>query len=409
MLSKLGGAFLIQIKMFKANEGDALLVSFGGNKQYNIMIDMGLDVTYFNHIKPELEKIKQMGRKLDLLVITHIDEDHILGGLEFLKENGQNGEIVKVDEVWHNTYRHLQFEKEKIDKLSIQQKRNVEGIIMSNRPKVSKQSGSKDISVKQGISFGGYIICNKNKWNERFGKGVVTSKIKQNYIDLNENIRILVLSPDENKLKALAKKWLRDLEVIFNIKDISNEVIWDDAFEYYIQHLRVNDCSTLNISDIRVTEKKIKEWALEEERDSSYTNGSSISFIIEYNTKKLLFLGDSHEDIIYEKLSELKSKGYELDFEVIKLSHHGSNKNISKRLMNLIEGKRFLISTDGKRHGHPNMKALAKIITKSQVHKKELIFNYKIEKVRLLQNEGLEEKYNYSIRFLTDNETINVE
>ena len=400
---------MILIKMFKANEGDAFLVSLGDDNQYNIMIDMGLDTTYYDYIKPELEKLKKMKRKLDLLVITHVDEDHILGGLEFIKENGQNGDVIEIGEVWHNTYRHLQFDVEKSVKLSQKQLNKVEEIIESNPPRKSSENGASDISIEQGISFGGYILQNGYKWNECFEDEAVTCDVKEGYVDFNSDIKIKILSPDEKKLKALAKKWIEDLDTIYDVNEISNEAFWDDAFEYYMQYLKPDDSEILDISDEQVTEEKINEWSLIKEYDSSQTNGSSISFIIEYDAKKLLFLGDSHSNIIYNKLVDLKSKGYELSFDAVKISHHGSNKNISKKFIDLIEGKRFLISTDGNKHEHPDMEALAKIITNNQKSKKEIIFNYEIEKIKPLCNAKLEEKYNYVIKFLTDDELIKIE
>jgi beta-lactamase superfamily II metal-dependent hydrolase len=122
---------------------------------------------------------------------------------------------------------------------------------------------------------------------------------------------------------------------------------------------------------------------------------------MEYNCQKLLFLGDAHEDIIYEELSSLKESGYELDFEIVKISHHGSNNNISNRLLKLISSKRFLISTNGKHH-HPDLGSIAKIIASGQ--ETEIITNYTHDKLDVFKS-TLAKSQN-KIKFITTNEII---
>jgi len=184
------------------------------------------------------------------------------------------------------------------------------------------------------------------------------------------------------------------LKVVFTLKELSGEDFFDDAFEFYMQNLKDNEVEEREISQTIVSMEQLEKLSLdgEDKIDNTETNGSSISFILEFNQKKLLFLADSHEDIIYENLLRLKEIGYSLEFEVTKLPHHGSVKNISSKLINLFDSKKYLISTDGKnlKNNHPNLETLAKIITKKTTHKKELIFNYEIEKIKQLQNTELE-------------------
>ncbi|MEZ5082471.1 MAG: hypothetical protein R2750_03330 [Bacteroidales bacterium] len=41
-----------------------------------------------------------------------------------------------------------------------------------------------------------------------------------------------------------------------------------------------------------------------------------------------------------------------------KVSHHGSKSNISKKLLDLLDAKHYLISTNGDRHNHPDPEAI---------------------------------------------------
>lgn len=398
----------MEIKVFKANEGDSILVSCDKDKQFNMMIDMGVRDTYFNYIKPELINLNRKGKRLNLLVISHIDNDHIAGAIEFIKDNEDKEHIIRVDEVWHNTYRHLQFEKEKKINVSERTKNELKRIKDSN-PYKAYHTGSKDISIKQGISFGGYLLKYNYAWNKSFNEKAVSVE-ECNSINFNDNIKIIPISPNKSKLNKLAKKWLSDIDRKYNIREIGEEEIWDDAFEYYMHNLKEHFGGEKNISSKKLNIEKIEELTDKEEIDKSETNGSSIAFILECKeddrVKKLMFLGDAHEDIIFDKLRYLKDEGYDLSFDLVKISHHGSNKNISQRLINLIESDRFIISTDGKKHKHPNIETIAKILNRESRKKIEIIFNYNIPKFEFLNNAQLKNKYNYDIRVLGKNEAI---
>ena len=174
---------------------------------------------------------------------------------------------------------------------------------------------------------------------------------------------------------------------------LSDEQIFEDAFEYSLK----DELSADNyLSDCSVKSNNIDTLIKKDEKDSSATNGSSIAFIIEYKSCKLLFLGDAHEDIIYEQLLLLKNKNYEMNFNLVKISHHGSNKNISLRLLNMISSDKFMISTDGSSHEHPDIETVAKIISSNRTTHRELIFNYRIDSI-FDKFESLQKSYNFSL------------
>jgi len=75
--------------MYPACQGDAFLLSID-NESTNIIIDMGLKATYSNHIRSDLMGLKRRGHSIDLLVVTHVDNDHIEGVVKFIEENGEN-------------------------------------------------------------------------------------------------------------------------------------------------------------------------------------------------------------------------------------------------------------------------------------------------------------------------------
>lgn len=381
---------MIEIKMYPASEGDAFLISFGDNQEVNILIDMGLTDTYKNHIRNDLISLKNKNRKIDLLVITHVDQDHIQGAISFLEENGNEQKIIEVSEVWHNSYRHLQFEKEK-QHINSDERISLEQIKLQNQSKIN--TGESNITVKQGSTLASLLFKYNYNWNSSFNNKAICID-NDSLVDL-PNINIKLLSPDNKKLNSLSRTWLKHLESISYNFSISDDIVFDDAYELYIKNQK-DSVVAYNDTSQSTNIFNIENLANLEGKDTSKTNGSSISFIIEYDDKKLLFLADSHNDIIINELSSLKDNGYELDFEVVKASHHGSKNNTSKKLLNLISSKRYLISTSGAKHAHPDIETIAKIATTND--SKEILTNYLHEKLSIFNNEYLENKHNYKVK-----------
>jgi beta-lactamase superfamily II metal-dependent hydrolase len=96
--------------------------------------------------------------------------------------------------------------------------------------------------------------------------------------------------------------------------------------------------------------------AAENDTDGSKANGSSIAFILEYDDKRVLFGADAHAPVLTnalkryaERLGEARPR-----IDLVKLSHHGSNANLSTAMLALIDCQRFLISTNGDNFAHPD-------------------------------------------------------
>lgn len=386
---------MLKVKMYQANEGDAFLISIN-DEEFNILVDMGFEETYKDCIRQDLIDLKLRGKSIDLLVITHIDNDHILGALNFIHENGPDMKIIEVKEVWHNSYKHLNFEKT-TDKLPNDELKALNNLKQQNNI-LKKPDGISEIGAKEGTTLASLLYTYKYNWNTKFdGHAVCVENRNEVYFD---NIKFILISPTIEKLNKLSKKWKEKLDSIFYNFVLNEDEIFDEAFELYIKNLPSEDGDINEISSNNTTD--LVKLASKNETESSAPNGSSIAFIIEVNDKKLLFLGDTHHGLVTQQLKKLESNGYKLNFEVVKISHHGSNKNISTELISIIDSKKYLFSTNGKKNNHPELEALAKVILKSTSHEKEICFNYHHEKLSILEDEALKKEFNYTLKYLND-------
>lgn len=92
------------IHFLPAKAGDCFVIEFV-NKEC-IIIDCGFKSTYKKYLRPLLINLKNKGCRVTLLLITHIDQDHIEGAIAFLQDNGLANEpnIISIDNIWFNGF-----------------------------------------------------------------------------------------------------------------------------------------------------------------------------------------------------------------------------------------------------------------------------------------------------------------
>ncbi|PQP83252.1 hypothetical protein C0Q44_00525 [Paenibacillus sp. PCH8] len=397
----------IQIEVFPASEGDAFLLSFD---ETHILIDVGVYNTYHNFVKARIESLAKDLGKIDLMVVTHIDQDHIEGAIELITENGSSTEssLIQIDQVWHNSYRHLQFSKE--NQLKEAEKEILREIISNGKKHIKQTSNeSQEISAKQGSSLASLLLAGRYSWNSSFQGEAINLDSFDNVSFPNFSLRLL--SPDTSKLERLSKKWEKELlKKKYNFT-FSKDKIFDDAFEF---GLLMGSSTEEKESHIQISREKI-QWDVllsedDEKNDKSPTNGSSIAFIIEAQKKKMLFLGDAHQDIVIKQLENIKEESEDrIYFDLVKISHHGSSNNTNTKLLNLIDCPKFIISTDGSKHGHPDLSTLAKIIQNSRGNEIKIYCNYITQNSKIVEDLIEKNNNNCTIVYPSEDGVLKIE
>ncbi|WP_444926936.1 ComEC/Rec2 family competence protein [Microbulbifer sp. TRSA002] len=320
-----------QFKILKASHGDCIIIQgkFDGQER-NILIDGGPAKTFKRggkkgELLKELEFIDRKKQKVDLLILTHVDEDHIGGLLKGFRNNGILSRLTV--EVWFNSGSLIDHAfNQEVDPTHL----------LTIAPPSNTNSFT---SIKQGLIFEEHIR-EKGIWNEEL---IISGTSLQRF-----GITFTIISPTEEKLEKLLGKWE---------KETSNWFTGSNNGDHHIplDHLLKN-------------EEPFKE-------DNTIHNGSSIAFIFEYNNKKILFLSDAHNEVIVRQLKKLgHSEKNPLKVNYVKLSHHGSKYNTSTELLDIIDCSNFIISSDTSRFKLPNKATISRIIK----HKPNstIYFNY---------------------------------
>lgn len=379
----------LYLEAFPAGYGDCFMIRSSSNGvKTNILIDGGFTYTFNSQLKPYIET-KMKGEDIELLVVTHIDADHIAGIIKFLEENKSQGFNININQIWHNSYRHLNFNRDpnlNITKSMENTNNEIKMEVMNQEQFKENENGGEFISGNQGSSLARLIYEGKYNWNDSSNGQAISMENITNPIILKDNIRIILLSPDKNKLSNLKEEWLKELQSYsLGDKIIDKNTEFDDALEFLLLKRK----KTKNIQSGKfsaATNKSIKtllkEFELSKEDDRE-ANGSSIAFVMEVEIlkekKRMLFLGDSHPSLIIQSLEkychDLKNSNGIYNFDLIKISHHGSEGN-SKDLLDYIDSDHYIISTNGKNYGHPDETTIAKIIGRPTEKIRNIYFNY---------------------------------
>jgi len=389
----------ITIELFPAGNGDAILIDFDSKL---ILVDTGYVSTFREHLKPRLKELHAQGRYLSKFIVTHIDADHISGAISFIKENGDadNPSIIGIEEIWFNSYRHLKL------------KEKVTGTFDDAVPDIPISGGSESlnadddeqlVSHKQGTSLGSQILKNKYAWNTSFKGAAVKAELPFQKIG-NDDFKLTLLGPTQDALDNLADDWYDYLKKIFQ-GQINEDAFFDDAFEKMMEEMRQEELEKIILDQEELVsttgdwvQDHAKEW---EHEDRSPTNGSSITFLLEYGGKKLLFLGDAIPGQVENQLKNLMPEDqFPFEVDVLKVAHHGAWANNSPELLKRIRANYYLFSSNGKRHHHPHYETMAWILKgHGAASEKTFVFNYK-QGDRLLEVDDFQMKQEYNYKTL---------
>ena len=333
----------VNIKILPVYQGDAILLSFSHGKKC-ILVDTGTRRSYTKGVFKNEIKILQ---SVDLLVLTHPDEDHIGGILKYFEDKKRINCVFK--SVWFNASLLI------CNEINIENKK-IQNIFINDFDDL-------EMSIKQGITLEGLLI-DENILQDRL------IKAGDNYNLNYSNIRIL--SPEIEDLKDFYNAW----EV-----ELGKQIEMSATNDYHQ--------SIADLVKIKFVENGTK------------ANKSSIAFIIEAENSKMLLMGDAFPSVIENNIRKLGfNEKKKLNLNVVKVSHLGSSSAISPSLLNIIDCNKFIISTNGN-NGLPSKECLARIIT----HREEriyLYFNYKNEITENIFFEQEFKEYNFEVIYLNE-------
>jgi hypothetical protein len=332
---------MFELTMLPARQGDALWIRWGeAGDPHHIIIDMGTE-EIGGQVRQRLEALSQAKRLIDLLVITHVDSDHIGGVLTCLAD-AERLPGLAINDVWFNGFQHL-------NGGSVPQ------------PEEAPISAMEAMGAAQGERLSSWL--RKQHWNKAF-KGAPVQRVPGQALQsvtLFDNLKLAVLGPTPTRLHEFIDTWVDEVQEALK-KGTLTEV--SPGLE------------SLGAKKPALEEKEDLELLAETDStpDDKEANGSSITLLLEYQGNKVLLAGDAFPDDVVEGIKAI-SGGQRLKLDAFKLPHHCSMRNNIQSLVEAVDCDRWLISTDGTQHHHPDAVAVARVIAYSKVRKPKLLFN----------------------------------
>lgn len=342
---------VFRLTMLPASEGDCLILSYGEAEAAlrHVVIDGGGKATW-PHLKKALEEIAALGESVELLLLSHIDADHIDG----LVELATDPDLPVVPKaVWYNGFDQLKaLEKDVLLKsFGIKAADAYSKAIAQKGWPLNAVTGGKAIRVEE--------------FPEPFEFAGLT---------------LTLISPDTGKLEQLLKNWRKALAPVVRV--------------------------AVEAGGLQPFGKRKMPATLDPEKlcaasniDTTPPNGSSIAIIAEYDGRRVLLGADAHPDVVLESIERIAGDQKSLKIDLVKLPHHGSRANITNAIIEKLDCDRFAVSTNGAVFGHPDPEAISRLLKFAPQREKTLYFNYRSERTEPWDKQDLRTAYNYACIF----------
>lgn len=332
---------MLTIDVLPAQRGDCLWLTYGtATTRRHVLIDAGPQDT-IPTLVPELERridaVPGGAGRIELLVITHIDADHIQGAVSLLSVPGR----VKVfRDVWFNGFKHHDPD---------QMLGGVDAERLTTR-----------------------LLEDPTRWNAAFkGRAArLTDEGAPTVVTLRDGLTLTVLGPTRQALVALAPDYLKSC---IKAGIVAGEGQPSIPRTWQREEFLGGGFDPDVLGAARTTS------------DPSKPNGASIILMAEYDGKRVLLTGDASSKGILTALDRLGPGRHH--FDAVKISHHGSRNNTNLAVAERIESPMWLVSTNGASFGHPDGECLGRIVVSQQCP--TFCLNYVTDRVtELIAGEG---------------------
>ncbi|MCU0485574.1 MAG: MBL fold metallo-hydrolase [Anaerolineales bacterium] len=358
---------VLRLHVIQAKYGDCLLLEYeAGGTTRHILIDGGPDGVYADHLRYKLEEVAAHHNRLEAVVLTHIDEDHVVGLVDMLSEIAKarsRGEkpLIEVNELWYNTFRPMESgaygSSDVVEAFSTYLSSAFTGGEM--------HSAAYSITQGEDLWKASYIL--NIPLNTTFPSRTITLEEAPRPVDLGE-LKLWVIGPAQSNLRRYKRKW----------------------DEWYDKHK--NDPFSTAAAD---EAHKI---------DTSVANLSSIMFLAETPDRRILLTGDGKCDDVLAGLKQTGrlDPGGTLHVDVLKVPHHGSARNNSRKFFQKVTARQYVIPAGKhKNDGNPDLQTLVWIVesAKKRGEQIDILVTNPNDSTTALQQRYPAAKYGYKLTF----------
>jgi hypothetical protein len=321
-----------------ARYGDCLLLHYGTPEAPGLtLIDGGPDQVWKPFLEKRLAALQKKrgdGFQIDLLMVSHIDDDHVLGIGEFTtawraaKTAGEKWPY-PVKQAWFNSFERISNAK------------NLGAVTAS----VTASTGAATL---HDVDVDRPEIKNPNKDEARAGLKVLASV--NNGSKLRKDLEALRI--------PINRGFAGDL-----VRPGGGPSVPFKLGPELTLHVAAPLPKQLDALQLKFAKDLKPEDALAAYTDGSVPNLSSIAAIARYKGKTMLLTGDARGDYLIEglKAEGLLTEGGTLHVDILKMPHHGSDRNVDPSFFTNITADHYVASADGT-FGNPDRPTMEMLI-----------------------------------------------
>jgi hypothetical protein len=321
-----------------ARYGDCLLLHYGTKREPGLaLIDGGPDQVWKPFLEKRLAAIqKKRGDdfQIDLLMVSHIDDDHVLGIGEFtsawrLAKTAGEKWPYPVRQAWFNSFERISNAKN-LGAVTASVTASTGAATLNevdlDRPEIknpNKDEARAGLKVLASVNNGSKVRKDLEALRVPINRGFAGDLVRPGGgpsvpYQLGPELTLHVAAPLPKQLERLQLMFARDLKP-------------EDALAAYT--------------------------------DGSVPNLSSIAAIARYKGKTMLLTGDARGDYLIEGLKGegLLAEGGTLHVNILKMPHHGSDRNVDPSFFTTITADHYVASADGT-FGNPDRPTLEMLI-----------------------------------------------
>jgi beta-lactamase superfamily II metal-dependent hydrolase len=355
----------MHLTVFPSGKGDCLILE-NSKRTARVLVDGGMPASYQRHVAPALGRLRSQDKAIDVVYVSHIDQDHIGGVLRMLddeaawlihlfkKKNkakaGNKKPAVprppEIKKIWHNAF-HEQLTK---NAGAVEEALAAAAPVLSSAEllqmrEVGLQHADLVTSVNEAIRV-----------SRRIGKGqlgiplnpeakgkLMMSRKGQKPFTIG-GMKVTILGPTEKHLRTLREDWntwLRKNEKA--LKTIREKSARDEK-----------SFGASNVSRL-LRALSLKAEAFGDPDSVTPPNLASLTLLVEEGNDSILLTGDARGDQIIDGLREAgRLTGKTFSVDVLKVQHHGSKNNIDPTFCKAVIATDYVFCGNGEQHGNPH-------------------------------------------------------
>lgn len=349
----------MKLRIFRSDKGDCLLLESGDG--HLVLVDGGMTASMKKHVAPHLAALREEGRELDAVYVSHIDQDHISGVLALL-DGELDWRVFEANVARDDPSPEPSFPRPPVIKA-----------IWHNgfHDQTGKNSGTIAAQIAASVPV---LLATQNAGLTAMGlalRGIAASVsealrvsrlIKDDLLDIPLNA-----IPGNKKRPRLLRAGAFDP---FDIGSMRFTIIGPtdkelrqlrDGWNHWLRTHR-NDVKKIR-DEMKAKADEIAAWeGVADFKGVTVPNIASLTFMVEEDGRTLLLTGDTQHEIL---LDGLRDAGFldeddALHVDVLKVQHHGASANLDETFAEKVTADHYVFCGDGT-DSNPEVEVLKRI------------------------------------------------